>query len=184
MTEKEIRETALQEGFTYVEWMDVKDLQFDSSLRKYCVENRCGNYGNNYACPPDCGTTEEMEKMVRRFDRALVLETVQQLKDLMDGEEVKKARAWHNKISSELIRKVSKEQWEQTEGMAVMAGSCAICGTCAKAEGKPCRFPEQVASCLSAYCIVAEKMANHCGMPYWCGENRVAFFSIYLCRKK
>lgn len=181
MTEMEIRNAALQDGFTYAEWMDVKDLQFDGSLRKYCVENLCGNYGKNYACPPDCGTPEEMEKKVRKFDRALVLETVQQVENLMDSGEIKTVRARHNKMSWEFIHKIQSDQMDE---MAVMAGPCAVCKTCAKAEGEPCRFPEQVASCLSAYCIVAEKMANHCGMPYWCGENKVAFFSIYLYRKK
>lgn len=178
MTEEKMRETALQDGFTHAEWMDVKDLQFDGSLRRYCVENLCGNYGKNYACPPDCGTPDEMEKKVRRFDRALVLETIQRVENLMDAAEIKKIRARHNKMSAELIKKIC---YGQTQGMAVMAGPCAICKTCAKIQGKPCHFPEQVASCLSAYCIVAEKMANHCGLPYWCGENQVAFFSIYLC---
>lgn len=180
MTEEKIRETALQDGFAYAEWMDVKDLQFDGSLRRYCVENLCGNYGKNYACPPDCGNPEDMERKVRRFDRALVLETVQEIENLMDAAAIKVARSRHNKMSGELISKIRSDQ---VEGMAVMAGPCAVCKTCAKTEGAPCRFPDQLASCLSAYCIIAEKMANHCGLPYWCGENKVAFFSIYLCRE-
>lgn len=177
MTEEKMKELALEDGFTYAAWMDVKDLQFDGSMRRYCEENLCGNYGKNYACPPDCGTTEEMERKIRGYKRALVLETVQQLENLMDSEAIKAARAYHNQISGNFIRKI---QTEQIGGMAVMAGPCSACKVCAKAEGKPCRFPEQVASCLSAYCIMAEKMANHCGLPYWCGENKVGFFSIFL----
>lgn len=178
MTEEKMKEMALENGFTYAEWMDVKDLQFDGSLRKYCEENLCGNYGRNYACPPDCGTTKQMEEKVRKYKRALVLETVQQIEDLMDAAEIKKTRARHNKMSWELIKKV---QTNEKKGMAIMAGPCAVCANCSKIAGEPCRFPDQVASCLSAYCIIAEKMAEYCGLPYWCGANKVAFFSIYLC---
>ncbi|NCB92465.1 MAG: DUF2284 domain-containing protein [Clostridia bacterium] len=177
MTDEEMKQLALDSGFTHAAFMDVADLEFDAALRQYCVENTCGNYDRNYACPPECGTPGEMEEKVRKYKRALVLESVQPVGSVMDPEETKTAKKAHNMISREFVNMMKKEC---SESSAVMAGPCTFCKTCAQIEGKPCRFPEEVYSCLSAYCIDAGKMAEHCGLPYWCGMDKVAFFSIYL----
>lgn len=174
MNEKEKVQKALDLGFTNAVFMDVKDLEFDKNLRRFCEENTCGNYGKNYACPPDCGTPGEMEARVKSCSRALVLQTIQRVTDVMDPEETKKARKKHNGLTRDWLKAADGQ------GLTVMAGPCAVCSVCNKTEGKPCSFPQKVASCLSAYCICAEKMANHCNLPYWCGENQVAFFSMYL----
>ena len=42
--------------------------------------------------------------------------------------------------------------------------------------------PEEISSCISAYCMNAEKMAAEAGLPYWCGPGKIAFFSLYLTR--
>ena len=177
MTEKEMKELALSEGFTKAEIIESKELTFIHSLRACCEANECGNYGKNYACPPDCGSPQEMEARVRVYQKALVLQTIQQVDDIMDGVQTKEAKKFHNMISWELIGALRRKG---IEGLPVMAGPCSACSVCARIEGKPCRFPEKVASCLSAYCIHAADMAEKCGMEYWCGMNRVAFFSIYL----
>lgn len=177
MTEEKMRQMALEKGFTHAEFMDVKDFVFDAKLRKYCVENLCGNYGKNDSCPPKCGTPEEMEEKTKKYSRALVLETVNQVNNIYDDGEIKRVRKAHNDISREYIEKMRAEG---TEGLAMMAGPCAACERCAGEDGKPCRFPEKLASCLSAYCVNVAKLAESCGMPYWCGENKVAFFSVYL----
>ena len=40
--------------------IDVKDIVFNADFRKSCKENKCGNYGRNYTCPPYAGTAEEL----------------------------------------------------------------------------------------------------------------------------
>lgn len=177
MTEEQMIQTALEAGFTYAVFMDVKHLVFNPELRKYCEENVCGNYGKNHSCPPDCGTPEEMEKRAGQYDRALILETVNQIQDISDGMEIKKVRKIHNEISQKFMDQM---QAEGENGLRMMAGPCAVCEKCANS----CRFPEKLASCLSAYCIEAEKMAKYCELPYWCGENKVAFFSLYLINSR
>lgn len=177
MTDTEIKEFALAEGFTRAEIIGTEALTFIHSLRACCEANECGNYGRNYACPPDCGSPGEMEARVRKYRRALVLQTIQAVDDIMDSAQTKEAKKFHNMISWELIEGLRENG---IEGLPVMAGPCSVCSVCARIEGKACRFPEKIASCLSAYCIHAADMAEKCGMEYWCGMNRVAFFSIYL----
>ena len=33
----------------------VSDVETDESFRRLCEQNVCGNYGKNWACPPDAG---------------------------------------------------------------------------------------------------------------------------------
>lgn len=181
MNEKKMQDMALEEGFTRACWIDVDRLVFDHDLRHYCVENTCGNYERNYACPPDCGSPEDMEKRVRSYKRALVLQTVQPVDSVMDTEQTKTARQFHNMITRELVTAYENMG---IQGLSVMAGPCSYCSKCARIEGQPCRFPEKAASCLSAYCIDAGAMAEECGMPYWCGNDEVPFFSIFLTKQR
>ena len=108
MTERELISCALETGFDYTAFMDVKDLVFEHELRKYCVENLCGNYGKNHACPPDCGTPEEMEEKVRGYSRALVMQTVQQVSDVTQPEEIRRVRKRHNDLSREFLEKMKE----------------------------------------------------------------------------
>ena len=59
MTDKEILELAEGFGFDKVALIDTADIEFNEAFRKACEENRCGNYGACYSCPPDCGTFED-----------------------------------------------------------------------------------------------------------------------------
>ena len=96
------------------------------------------------------------------------------MKNIMDDEETKIIKHHHNEMTWDFIQKVEEEL---SEFLPAMAGPCGLCSPCAKKEGKPCRFPEKKASCLSAYCIQVDAMAKACGMEYSC-EGEVAFFSL------
>ena len=64
-------------------------------------------------------------------------------------------------------------------GLMVGAGGCSLCSPCAIVEGEPCRFPDKRYSCMSAYCVFVQEMAEACGMEYDCGPGVVAFFSMF-----
>lgn len=61
MTQAQMIQFALEEGFANAAIVDTKDIVFDPSFRPYCEENLCGQYNANYSCPPTCGTPEEMK---------------------------------------------------------------------------------------------------------------------------
>ena len=70
---------ALSMGFADAAIMDTKDLVFVPEYRQFCEDNLCGNYNLVPACPPACGTVEEMQAKALKYEKALVLQTV--LKD-------------------------------------------------------------------------------------------------------
>ena len=177
MTEKDMLQYAIDEGFAGVALIDTDQIEFDPSFRPYCEENLCGQYGVNYACPPDCGSVEEMKQKVLSHRKALVLQTIWEISDYSDKPAIKQAKAAHNAAQIRLAKRVRKEG---REGFLVGASGCALCSPCAIVEGKPCNFPEYQYSCMSAYCIFVYKLTDKCGLEYDCGEGLLAFFGMYV----
>ena len=55
-----LTEICIEAGASAARTFGAEIIPFDRALRSYCEANSCGCYGRNYACPPQCGTPEEM----------------------------------------------------------------------------------------------------------------------------
>lgn len=174
-------ERAYASGFDGAAVMDTKDMVFDASFRRYCEENLCGNYGKNYGCPPDCGTPGQMKERVLFYRRALILQSVHTVSDYNDEAQISFTKGRHNKLSVDFIKELESEG---RRGLTMLAGKCIGCVRCAKTKGLPCMYPDRLTSCLSAYCVNVAAMAEHCHIPYWCGKNKTAYFSVWLFDRK
>ena len=177
MTETEMIQCAIDEGFAAAAIVDTTQIVFDPSFRPYCEENLCGQYGSNYSCPPDCGSPEEMKQRILAHKKALVLQTIWQVADYSDVPAIKHAKKSHN--ASE-IRVVKKMREAGHDGLIVGASGCALCTPCAQTQGLPCNFPDLKYSCMSAYCIFVKKLADACEMEYDCGEGLLGLFGMYV----
>ena len=173
MNEQSLLDHALALGFANAALIDTARIVFEPAFRPLCEENLCGQYGVNYSCPDACGTVEEMRSRVLRYRRGLVLQTMWNIDDPLDGSQTRPAKARHNRLTRELM------DWAGEPGLMVGASGCGLCTPCALAEGAPCRFPALQYSCMSAYCVFVKDLAEKCGMEYDCGPGVVAFFSMY-----
>ena len=177
MTEQKMIELALAENFAGAVVVDTKDIVFDPIFRPCCEENLCGQYGVNYTCPPDCGTPEEMEQKIKSHKRALVLQTIWEIPDMSDTAATKPAKKAHNAAQLRLAKKFRESG---VPGFLVGASGCALCSPCAKAQGEPCRFPDDQYSCMSAYCIFVRKLCEQCGIEYDAGAGLLALYGMYV----
>lgn len=177
MTEQEMIEAAVAEGFAGAAMVDTDKIVFDSMFRPFCQENLCGQYGVNYSCPPACGTPEEMKQRILAHKKALVLQTLWETPDYEDKQALKEAKAFHN---SAAIRLMKRFREQGCPGFLVGASGCALCSPCAMKSGKSCTFPQLRYSCMSAYCIFVKKLADECGLEYCCGDGLTAFFGMYV----
>lgn len=176
MTREQILELAVRSGFADAAIVDTDQIVFDPSFRPYCAENLCGQYGANYSCPPDCGSPEEMKNRILSHKKALVLQTVWQVRDYSDAPAIKAAKRGHNAAELKLVAALRENGHG---GIIVGASGCALCSPCAQTAGLPCRYPELKYSCMSAYCIFVRKLAELCKMEYDCGEGLLALFGMY-----
>lgn len=178
MNYEKIKETALSAGFTAVSLIPTADLVFRPEYRKYCADNECGNYGKNYACPPTCGTAEEMQQRIMQYKNALVFQSCSQIADIFDEALTKPLKKRHTQMTLQTVRNCYSLDLPDS-GLFIMAGPCNFCEICSLQEGLPCRHEELRFSCLSAYCIDVTSLAKQCGMEIsWTG-NDVSFFSLY-----
>ena len=150
---------ALSMGFADAAIMDTKDLVFVPEYRQFCEDNLCGNYNLVPACPPACGTVEEMQAKALKYEKALVLQTV--LKDtIMDPVLFKQAKHAQNILTEQLARQM---QEAGKEDILIMSAG-----------------PYKNCSCMSAYSVDAQKMADAVGMVCWADDSDVRFFTQIL----
>ncbi len=178
-SDQEMVELALQLGFSNAVMIDTASIPFEPAFRVCCEDNLCGQYGANWSCPPDCGATDAMEAKIKGHSKAILLETIWDI-DYDDGPEIKRTKGIHNRLTRELIAQLQ----EETEGFMVGASGCSLCSPCAFKEGQPCRFPDKMASCMSAYCIYVRPLAEANGMEYDSGPGLVNFFGLYVFDRK
>lgn len=148
-------EEAKKLGFSDAAVMKTDKLVFVPEYRVFCEENACGNYDKNPACPPQSGTVEEMKEHALKYEKTLILQTMQD--GLMD---YKKAKLAHNKLTEQLAEKMKEEGI--TDLLIMSAG------------------PYKHNSCMSAYCVDAQKMADAAGMLCWTSDGMIRYFSQVL----
>ena len=157
--------------------IDTKDIVFDSSFRRYCAENLCGQYGVNHSCPPNCGSFASMQRIVTGYRKALVVQSQWDLHDWNDFDTINQAQQAHTVA---MLRIVDCMHRIQSRSRMCGVGSCNLCEVCTRTTGEPCRHPDRMFSCLSAYCINVKKLAETVGMRYVWGSTQLFLYGMIL----
>lgn len=169
-------------GFSEVVELKMETLVVNPEVRKMCEANTCGQYGKNWACPPGCGDLEECESSLSVCDCGLLVQTVAQLEDSFDFEGMAAAGSTHWKNFSRLrsqIQEAKAKKGDSLDVLALAAGSCTHCKTCAYPDD-PCRFPETAASSVEAYGLLVNQLCVDNGLAYNYGENTIAYTALFL----
>lgn len=177
MTDEQLKAMVLDAGFTGAAVLSAREIQFAEVFRSCCEDNVCGNYGVNHSCPPLCGDFAEMVERTRPYEKALLMRSSWEADNVMDEAELKPMKKMHSAMTRELLGRIRAAV---PGGLGMAAGCCTICTPCAAAEGKPCRFPEDKISCMSAYCINVAQLAKSAGLEFFGEGHTVYFFSLYL----
>lgn len=182
MNDNEMISKALEVGFANAAITKTEDIPFEQAFLVCCEDNSCGKFGKCYACPPDCGTPEDMKNRILGYMKALVLQTTWEINDPMDRTNTNIANGAHNKMLRALIDDLVSKGCP--DGFMIGASGCSLCKVCAITQGKPCLFPDLKYSCMSAYCIFVQKLTERLGMEYDSGKGLVDFFGMYVFDKK
>ena len=144
-------EKALAFGFAAAAIIPSRELVVVPEYRRFCAQNLCGCYGRVPACPPQSGTVEEMTARFRKYENALILQTI-----TPDTEDAARAKARHNQMTDALLEGFTADHLVMSAG------------------------PWRDQSCMSAYCVDAQKMADTAGMLCWAHDGMNRFFSLVL----
>ena len=174
---RELLEEKLSELPLYIyDFIDPRELEFSQRIRWIC-QNECPKYGSTWACPPGVGTVEECQARCMVYHNCLLISSIAEVSDIADIDETLATRPAHEELT-EQVAEILRQQGEKPYILSSQA--CAICDRCAILDNQPCRFPEKMASCMSAYCIYVKELAETCGMEYDSGPGIVNFFGLYV----
>lgn len=120
-------------------------------IRELCSENKCGNYGNHYMCPPHIGSLEEIKARLKEFPRGVLLQYSKSLDVRNDNEGLRQSKLdFHNRILQleELLRNEGiKDVW------GMIGGSCELCEVCKAKLDEPCPYPNKARTSLTSLAI-------------------------------
>lgn len=176
MDSEELLMLAKEAGF-HVAMIDPKEIPIDGKFRAFCEENLCGNYNANYACPPDCGTVEQVRNRLLAENHALVLQTIWDISSYDNKSAVQKAKKNHNIA---LLRLMEKLRETGLHGFCFGYGGCPLCDPCKRKENLPCVHPDKRISCMSAYCMDVTELAKRCGLEFAWTPGKLYLFGMIV----
>jgi len=150
-----------------------QDVPVNFQFRRFCEQNLCGQYGANYACPPDCGTPEALHARLLAEQQVIVVETVWEIGDYENRDAIHRAKTSHNASMLRMMRKLRAAGFN---GFCAGNNGCPLCDICKCKEQLPCAHPEERIDCLSSYCVDVAELAKRCELDFaWTPETLYLF---------
>ena len=117
MNFKDLKQLCLSHGFTNVAPLACDTIELKPEVRQMCASDSCHKYNKCWSCPPGCGTLEECKQRVRKYKLGILVQTVGQLEDSMDGEGMMRTEAMHKASFYSLEKDLRKKEYNPFESM-------------------------------------------------------------------
>jgi len=169
-------------GATHSAIVDARELAVQEWVRENCLSNACGKSGRNWTCPPHTGELEELGERLRSHERGVLVQNIFPLEDSWDFEGMADAIRDHNRM----IRAIAKEiaaRHPELELLALGAGGCDICETCACPDD-PCRAPEKAMASVESQGMDIAALVESVGLSYINGADTVSYVGMILVRPR
>ena len=171
---KKIIEKALKAGFSDAAPLDLATLELREDVRAACAENKCGQYGKNWTCPPACGTLEEMKKLISAYKQGIIVQTYGELEDEFDFETTMELEGKHRK----LMEKLSSELSESYRVLPLGAGACRVCKTCSYPN--PCVNEKRRIASMESLGLMVSDVCKKNNVEYYHGRGTQTFVGCIL----
>lgn len=176
MDYNEIERMAKEAGFTHVAPLDPKTLCLKQEVRDMCASNSCGQYAKRWSCPPGCGSLADCAERVSHFSHGILVQTVGELEDELDGEGMIETEHQHKDNFLKMNKLLRKNQ---ADVLALGAGCCTLCKQCSYPD-EPCRFPNLQISSMEAYGLVVLEVCKANNLPYYYGKCTISYTGCFL----
>ena len=162
-------------GFDHASPLDVSTLQVETWVRDTCAEDKCHAYNHNWTCPPACGTLEECEAEMRKYEHGVLLQVTGRQEKRID---VKCYAETEERLRDALLAFTKRIREDHPDCLVLGAGGCRICPQCAYPE--PCRFPDKAMSSMEAYGLFVTRVCKDNGIPYHYGPKTITYTACVL----
>jgi len=171
---KDIVDHALSEGFTNAVYLDGLQIECEARLRAYCNPEGCPRHGNNWVCPPGCGSLEECALKVAGFDKGILVQSISKINPTTVD------YAALNREHNLRLQRFLEAYCEELEVLPLTSGGCVFCDTCSYPE--PCIKPNLRMNSLSAYGIDVGNLCELANLPYAFSQDRVYYIALVLIK--
>jgi predicted metal-binding protein len=171
-----IRESLTRAGVYEYGEVNPRDVEFSETVRGYCEQNTCRQYGATWACPPAVGTVDECRARAQSYDHMVVFSGKFDLEDSYDFEGIGAAMKEFKSIAGRLDEDVRPHLKRY---LMLSNEGCGRCETCTYPNA-PCRFPDKVHGSIEGYGIFVSTLAQTAGMSYNNGKDTITFFGALL----
>lgn len=94
MNYEELKNLALESGFTHAAPLDTATIELKQDVRDMCAQG-CQQYAKRWSCPPGCGTLDQLRGSIYCYKEGILVQTVTKLEDEFDWDGMIKAQNLH-----------------------------------------------------------------------------------------
>lgn len=167
---------ALDCGFTQATELKTEYLEFMPAVRDMCAADKCHAYGKSWACPPACGSLQEISEKASKYEKGLLVQTTGQMEDEFDYESIQEIEMRHEQSFLALLEDLKKDF---STMLPMGAGTCQICPQCTY-PNTPCRFPDKAFPSMEAYGLFVSQICERANLPYYYGPLTMTFTACFL----
>lgn len=174
----EFAELAKKCGFTASAPVDPKQLVFKPEVRDMCAADKCKSYNRSWACPPACGTLDEIIERCEPYTGGMIVQCTAQLESSFDYEGIMELQ---ERFDTAFHSFVDELYALGQDFLPMGAGTCKRCESCTWPDS-PCRFPEKVFPSMEACGLVVSEACVAAGIPYYYGKDTMTFVGCFFTR--
>jgi len=158
-------------------------ISIDKAVREMCRQNRCGQYGKNYTCPPHTKEIDAWSKEICSFSHGIIFTKAYPREDSFDIESIMEGGMAFNKTVIKM-REDLIHIFQDKKILFLGAGPCVVCKRCACLDNEPCRFPDRAVTSVEACGIEVIRLCRDLGVRYNNGEKSVTYIGLILNTNK
>ena len=162
-------------GFSKAVFLEDLTVECKPELRAYCNPQQCPKHGQNWVCPPGCGTLDECREKARGFRNGILLQSIAKLDPPALPEIYTQLNREHNLRFKEFIESVKPGA---AKLLPLTSGGCVFCEECGYPE--PCSKPDLKMESLSAFGIDVGALCEGAGLPYSFNPEIVYYTALLL----
>lgn len=162
-------------GFSKAVLLKDLSLKCKEELRAFCNPQQCLNHGQNWVCPPGCGSLEACRKKVQNFNEGILIQSISRLTPPTELEEYQELNRQHNCRFRKYIETIKPEF---AEILPLTSGGCVFCEQCSFPA--QCIKPELKMESLSAFGIDVGSLCELAGLPFSFRDDILYLTSLLL----
>lgn len=126
------------------------------TIKEACKEG-CPNYGKKWSCPP---FSKPYYELMKGYDKAVMVSFSTNMSDYNDIKNKYTAVKAANVTLKNLVEKVARKIEQQTNGYALLSGSCRLCRTCECKKMLRCKHPDKMRYSVEATYLNVQTMCE------------------------